>query len=194
VGRLRVPTSHVERSSSTGRAAPRGTWRSATRSSDFTIVPRGTSLPPQGVGSTWNTASPQEIGSTWNTRQGCSRALLAEAHRAQHPTGPSGRRQPSPLPRRLVHRGPTAPLSPRCFERSGGCQRGNTFRETAAQSGRMTPQLWAGRGMANQRATARWPQVMRVDQSRGGGMAMVAWLAGHDPRSRLRACRTFFRA
>jgi hypothetical protein len=158
------------------------------------------------VRSTWNIASTPgsgfhvehrltpRIGSARNTRQGCSRALLAEAHRAQHPTGPSGGRQPSPLPRRLVHRGPTAPLSPRCFERSGGCQRGNTFRETAAQSGRMTPQLWAGRGMANQRATARWPQVMRVDQSRGGGMAMVAWLAGHDPRSRPRACRTFFSA
>ena len=95
---------------------------------------------------------------------------------------------------RRLHREPKAPLSPRCFGRSGDCQRSNTFRETAAQSGRMTRNFWAGRGMANQRATARWSQVMRVDQSRGGGMAMVAWLAPHDPKSRLRACRTFPRA
>jgi hypothetical protein len=76
---------------------------------------------------------------------------------------------------------------------SGDCQRSNTLRETAAQSGRMTPQLWAGE-MANQRAIARWSQVMRVDQSRGGGIEMVACLAPHDAKSRLHACCTIFRA
>jgi hypothetical protein len=182
VERLRVPTSHVERSSSTGRAAPRGTGRSATRSSDFTSVPRGTPPHPEkSVPRGTRARVARERSSPRLTGHSIPPVPnVAEAHRPCHT--------------RRLHREPKAPLSPRCFGRSGGCQRSNAFRETAAQSGRMTRNFWAGRGMANQRAIARWSQVMRVDQSRGGGMAMVACLAPHDQRSRLHACCTIFRA
>jgi hypothetical protein len=53
--------------------------------------------------------------------------------------------------------------------------------------------------MGNQPTCVRWSpaervdRVHRADRADGGGVALVAGLAPHDPRLRLLACRTIFR-
>jgi len=146
----------------------RSTWNTVL---GWELVPRETSSSPQSTSSTWNIPFAEISPAPRLTGQGIGAdPLVADGDRL---------RAPGAEQKALLSFWEPGELPP---------QRSSTCARLLCSQAEWRPRLKGRMGMANQPTGVSWSPAERVDRPEEGGVALVACLAPHDPKRRLRVC------